>query len=213
MRRPLGRFMRDLGLSRNEVFADLLAGHLDITRDAASLIRDAIAGTVPLDRAYERMKELEHEGDAARGTLVVELAAALVTPIDREDVFRLSRSIDDVLDDLRDLMREWTLFRADDARFLGPVLEAVVRAVDDLRTAVSALAPDPRSVVEATLLAKKSCNRLHRLYQVTMARLLREPLTTELLKRRELLRRVEDVGRHLDDAADVLSDAAVKRSV
>ena len=39
------------------------------------------------------------------------LAGVLVTPVDREDLFRLSRSIDDVLDNLRDFVREWDLYK------------------------------------------------------------------------------------------------------
>jgi hypothetical protein len=44
-----------------------------------------------------------------------------------------------------------------------------------------------------------------------MARLLAEPLTSETLRRREVLRRLDIVGLRLSEAADHLATAAIKR--
>jgi uncharacterized protein len=88
--------------------------------------------------------DVEHRGDRARGGFV----HALAPPLDREDLFRVSRSVDDVLDNLRDFARELELF-----------------AVSDVA----------------------------------------------MLKRRELLRRLDVVGLRLGEAADALADGAVKR--
>ena len=134
-----------------------------------------------------------------------------MTPIDREDLFRLSRSIDDVLDDLRDFMREWNLYGMKDSNVLSLPLDAVIRAVRELRRAVDAIVREPDGVVEAALMAKKAATRIHRLYQADMATLLRQQVSTDLLKQRELLRRLESVSMHLNEAADVLSDASIKR--
>lgn len=48
-------------------------------------------------------------------------------------------------------------------------------------------------------------------YQQAMARLLAEPLTSETLRRREVLRRLDIVGLRLSEAADHLATAAIKR--
>ena len=60
----------------------------------------------------------------------------LVAPIDREDLFRLSRSIDDVLDNLRDFVREWGLLTLEDAHGFAGLLGAAANAIDDLQRAV-----------------------------------------------------------------------------
>jgi predicted phosphate transport protein (TIGR00153 family) len=46
----------------------------------------------------KRLQELEKEADELRRILIDDLNKTFVTPIDREDLFALSRTIDDVLD-------------------------------------------------------------------------------------------------------------------
>ena len=159
------------------------------------------------------MAEIEHRGDTLRAELVAKLATTLDAPIDREDLFRLSRSIDDVLDNLRDFSREWDLYKiaATDA-FLG-LLDAAASGVGDLHVAVQAMASDPRGTGQCALAAKKSANEIRRLFDLELGRLFRGELSMDVLKSRELLRRLDVVGLRLNEAADVLADAAVKRRV
>lgn len=44
------------------------------------------------------MRRFEKEADEVRRILIDELNQTFVTPIDREDIFALSRAIDDILD-------------------------------------------------------------------------------------------------------------------
>jgi hypothetical protein len=62
------------------------------------------------------------------------------------------------------------------------------------------------------LLAKKAANKIRRLYDVELGRLFRGEFTMEVLKSRELLRRLDVVGLRVNEASDVLSDAAIKRA-
>jgi hypothetical protein len=55
-------------------------------------------------------------------------------------------------------------------------------------------------------------NDIRQRYQTAMQAILDEPLSTETLKRRELLRRLDVVGLRIREAADALADGAVKRS-
>jgi hypothetical protein len=98
-----------------------------------------------------------------------------------------------------------------DSNVLSLPLNAVIRAVRELRRAVDVIVREPDGVVEAAFVAKKAATRIHRLYQADMATLLRQQVSTDLLKQRELLRRLESVSMHLNEAADVLSDASIKR--
>jgi len=146
-----------------------------------------------------------------RGELVGRLAGVLVSPIDREDLFRLSRSIDDVLDNLRDFVRECDLYEIEGGdSFLG-ILDAIASGVDDLRLAVRTIAGDSKDTSQSALASKKSANEIRRLYDAEVGRLFTGELSMEVLKSRELLRRLDVVGLRLNEAADVLSDAAVKR--
>jgi hypothetical protein len=205
------RAIRDLGRGESVPLTDILERQLGETVGACKLARSVAEGSAPSADACERMAEIEHEGDLLRGELITRLAGVLVAPIDREDLFRLSRSIDDVLDNLRDFVREWDLYEVGGGASFLDILDAIASGVEDLRLAVRTLARDPKDTSESALVVKKSANEVRRLYDAEVGRLFNGELTMDVLKCRELLRRLDVVGLRLNEAADVLSDAAVKR--
>lgn len=211
MRLSLIRIVKDLSRQSSESFVRLLAQHLDATLVAANLVHDFLSGKLPLDEARRALRAAEHEGDALRAQLVRELALALVTPVDREDLFRLSRAIDDVLDNLRDFLREWYLYEMSQPASLLVLIEAVVQVIRKLHSAVASLVDSPRDVTRRALAAKKACNVIRREYERQIATLYKQDLSMDVLKRRDLLRRLDVVGMRLNEAADVLSDALIKR--
>ena len=158
------------------------------------------------------MAEIEQRGDALRGKLVTRLAGVLVTPIDREDLFRLSRSIDDVLDNLRDFVREWDLYgiEANDA-----YLSLDRRHRERARRPSPGCADDRKGPERhESALPWSARNRQTRSAVSTMSSLGGSSAASSLWrssKCRELLRRLDVVGLRLNEAADVFSDAAVKR--
>ena len=149
--------------SRHAVIAGL-EGQLAETAAACRLARSMVKGKASPSDAQQQMADIEQRGDRLRAELIGRLEGVLVAPIDREDLFRLSRSIDDVLDNLRDFVREWGLFAIEDARGFAGLLGAAADAIDDLQRAVQTMAGDPREMTESALRSKKAANEIRRLY-------------------------------------------------
>lgn len=206
------RVLRELsGRSRVDM-TQLLLRQIAASLDGARVSRLAAAGQCPSATAREEMVEIEHRGDEARATLVTVLASSLVTPFDREDMFRVSRSIDDVLDNLRDFVREVDMFDVSDDR-LVPVIDTVVDGLELLRLAIASVTAASAEVSQRILDTKKSCNDIRRSYEHQLVSLLDGAVTTDMLRRRELLRRLDVVGLRLGEAVDALADAAIKRGM
>ena len=178
---------------------------------ACGLARSVAEGRLVASDALEQIGEIEHRGDLLRGKLVNQLAGVLVTPVDREDLFRLSRSIDDVLDNLRDFVREWDLYKIEATDACLGLIDATASGLQDLRQAVQTISRDPKETSQFALVCKKSANEVRRQYEAELGRLFDGELNMEVIKAREVLRRLDVVGLRLNEAADVLSDAAVKR--
>jgi uncharacterized protein Yka (UPF0111/DUF47 family) len=196
--------------SQGSSLVEILLHHLDADLDSAALAGALVAGNVSAEQARQTITEIEHRGDSLRARLVAGISRALITPIDREDLYRLSRSIDDVLDNLRDFVREWSLYAPATSSAL-PVLEEIAHATREVRAAVASIAEPDTDVAARVLAAKKACNGIRRSYESELGKLFAEELSMDVLKRRELLRRLDVVGLRLDEAVDVLSDATVKR--
>ncbi|MGH3328566.1 MAG: DUF47 domain-containing protein [Streptomycetales bacterium] len=208
------RLRRYLGLVSGRMDTELvnaLVGQLHATRDGALLAAAMIGGELSRGEAHERMRGIEHRGDTQRGVFVEELSGALVTPIDREDLFRLSRSIDDVLDTLRDFVRESYLFHLPGRSRFAPMLDQVLAGVGSLERAIADLVERPSRVTRSALEARKAGGTIRRMYQYEIARILAGEMTAEAMKERELMRRLEVVGMQIGEAADAIADGAMKR--
>ncbi len=203
----------DLSGRSGRLFADLLGAQVAATLEGARLVR---TGTTrkhapSTGDVRDEMSDIEHRGDDARARLIEQLSRALVTPIDREDLFRLSRSVDDVLDNLRDFAREVDLYDVEDRHFAKPLVKALIEGIETLAVAVEALAGTPDEVTGAALVVRKHAGSVRRLYQETLAVLFASDIDAEALKTMELLQRLDMVGLSLGEAADALADGAIKR--
>lgn len=206
------RFAGEVTGRSNRNMLRLLRAQIDAAVMGANVAREAALGDQGLDDAYRWIATIEHAGDDAREELIAEFSGSLVTPLDREDLFRLSRSIDDVLDDLRDFVREIHLFDATYEQAVQ-VADPIIDGLLALREAVDALEPQNDGMPERLIRAKRSCNAIRRAYEQQLAELLTGAVDVEMLRRRELLRRLDVVGLRVGEAVDALADASVKRAL
>jgi uncharacterized protein len=203
---------RELAGQAGEQLVAHLSGQLTATREAAAVAQQVARAEVASGAAVALATELEHRGDDHRRQLILDLSSALAPPMDREDLFRLSRSVDDVLDNLDDLIRELHLFGLEREPLLDAPLEGVAAGLELLDRAVGSIVDAPEECRVLAVEAKR--NHIRPRYQAAMAQLLAgdEPVTTRILRRREVLRRVDVIGLRLGEASDALADGAVKRS-
>lgn len=209
--RRMRRFAAEVTGSVDDELIATLRGQIAAGRGGAVIAKQAAVGGSDHSELEQRMSAQERAGDDQRAALVRTLSTALMTSFDREDLFRLSRSIDDVLDNLYDFVREAGLFRVADEH-CALLLDAVEDCLGQLDGAVAGIGSGQQALVRHALAASKTSVRVRERYQEALADLLAaEAVTPELLKRRELLRRLDVVGLRLGEAAAALSDGAVKR--
>lgn len=206
----MSRLARALNRRPDATLVDLLRRQVASAIEGVRVAREAVSGDLALERARADMARVEHEGDRRRSDAVTRLASAFANPIDREDLFRLSRSIDDILDNLQDFIRELALFDVEPAPGQDAMLKAIGVGLADLDEAIAAIARDPVQIRARSLAVRK--NEVRRLYQEAVAETLSGTIDASSLKNRELLRRLDVVGLRLGEAADALADGAVKRS-
>lgn len=210
---PLRQFIGDVLGVGGRRFVELLIGQLDETVAGVRLVQRAVRGDLGWPEAREDIARVAGRGERLREDLGREVAAALITPIDREDLARVARSTQDVLDNLRDFTRLVDLLRMSDTRAMVPVVEAIDAAIRVLREAVVGIAVEPRAIGQRAALTRQAAHAVRRAYDEALAELLRGDVAMETLRQREVLRRLDVVGLRLGEAGDALTDAAVKRAV
>jgi uncharacterized protein len=198
------------GAADRELVA-LLRRQLDVAQQAARVASRLVAGDLDADAARAEASTIESRGDDLRREVVELLSELLTTPLDREDLYRLSRALEDVIDNLRDLSREAALLGVGEDPLLRPVVDAVATALQRLDEPISLLSSDLAGTRTGALLAQHDINGVRRAYQQGLAELYAQPLEIGTLKRRDLLRRLDVVGLRLGEAVAALADGALKR--
>jgi predicted phosphate transport protein (TIGR00153 family) len=81
---------------------------------AADLLADLVAAEPAAREALAaRVKDAEHAGDEVTHEIMVKLNQTFVTPFDREDIYRLASSLDDVIDEMEEAADRIVLYRVE----------------------------------------------------------------------------------------------------
>jgi len=164
--------------------------------------------------AAATLAEKEKEADEARRILIDELNRTFVTPFDREDIFALSRAIDDVMDYAYSTVEEMGILGVEPNDFLRRMVSLLHDAANEIHLSMQRLKENPGVAAEHATRAKALENRVERVYREAIADLFSGPedihQITKMLKLREIYRHISNCADRGDEAANVIHDIVVK---
>lgn len=198
-------------IPREESFYGDFAAMAEQLRIGARLLVEMLATDPPVaDKAFE-IKEVEHKCDFLTHGIIQKLNKTFVTPIDREDIHSMARTLDDVMDAIDNAASLIPLYHIDRVRNGARELARVISdSTDQVRHAVEAL--ERRSgVLERTVEINRLENEADRIHQKAVGQLFddeRDPIT--VLKWKEILDLLEDATDRCEDVANLLENVVVK---
>jgi hypothetical protein len=163
--------------------------------------------------AAETVREDEHRADDAKRELRVALTRAFVTPLEPEDIFELSRGLDEVLNGAKNAVREAEVMSATPDPAMARMVEQIAAGTRDLADAFKELAAGDRARAGAAAdAAVKKQRRLEHIYREAMSGLVDVQDVRELAARRELYRRVARTSSRLVEVAERVWYAVLKEA-
>ena len=170
----------------------------------------------PVGKRSTQAKQVEKDADEVYRILIHELEDTFVTPLDREDIFTLSRSLDDFIDYIYDTIEELEIFNLEPFDELKVIAELLLEMANSLHLAMQRLLDHPRVANEHARRVKKLENAVEDAYRHALADLFQGPEDVEhimhMLKCREVLRHLSNAADMGDKAADIVMDIGVKWS-
>ncbi|MGQ9677270.1 MAG: DUF47 domain-containing protein [Chloroflexota bacterium] len=204
--------IRELFRPREVDFIKMLVEQAEKTRQGLEAL-EAFAKTGD-EAMAKRVAELEREEDELRRVLIDELNRTFVTPIDREDIFALSRAIDDVLDYAYTTIDEMTMFDLKPAKHMHKMASVLREASEELYYGVLHLKDHPNVALSHASRAKSLENQAESMYREAIAELFETVRTVEdvvyILKMREVYRHLSNAADRGDEAANIIGDIVVK---
>jgi len=189
-----------------------------LIQQAEKTLQGMVALEAYMKKASEKQAasvvQAEKEADEIRRILIDDLNRTFVTPIDREDIFALSRSIDDVMDYAFSTVEEMQILEVLPNDFLRRMVSLLHAAANEIHLAMLRLKDNPGVASEHASRAKALENRVERVYREALADLFSGPedvhQVMRMLKLREIYRHLSNCADRGDAAANTVHDIVVK---
>lgn len=198
---------------RDESFFELFVQQARNIETAAQVLLDLIADVHEAPAKAKELRDLEHAGDEITHEVMRRLNTVFVTPLDHEDIHKLTATLDDVLDHIE---AAGDLF----------VLHKIETPLPEMKAQADVLFEASRSMREALEVLPRysklapywiDINRLEnegdRLYRQAVADLFDgDRRALDVLKWKDIIDEVEAAIDQIEDVADALEAIALKHS-
>jgi predicted phosphate transport protein (TIGR00153 family) len=205
--------MKLFSRKRNNRFLELLEKQAEFTIEGMEALLKYIRQ--PDESLAHEVTQIEKRADEVRRILIDELNRTFVTPIDREDIFALSLTIDDVLDYAESTIEEMYLLEVKPNDYMERMVSLLTDAAREIYMGVLRLEDHPNVANDHAVRAKALENRMETVYREAIADLFAMPRdidhVVEMLKLREIYRHLSNAADRGDQAANVLGDIVVKK--
>ena len=158
------------------------------------------------------VRNVEREADELRRILIQELDQTFVTPLDREDIYNLSRAIDDVVDYANTTVDEMEVYEVKGDNHIKEMVNILQKAARELNDAVKILKDYPKIALEHAVKAKSYENQMEKAYHLALADLFKGTDTVYMLKMREIYRHLSNAADRGDEAANIISSIVMKHT-
>ena len=201
-------------IPKDEGFFELFDALAERVTLSAALLHELFTDPTRLDHFAGQIKELEHQADEVTHEVVVRLDRSFVTPLDREDIYALATTLDNVVDLVDGTARRAQMFHIGDCRKPAIQLTAVlVRASELIRRAVHNVR-DPQQVARISREIKKLEQEGDVLYFSAVGALFAGTPqdALEVVKWKELYDNIEYAIDESEDVLNVLESISIKNS-
>jgi len=200
-------------LPKNEDFYAAFIAMATQLRIGGGLLEEMLARDPAIWDKAEEIKEIEHKCDTLTHQIIQRLNTTFVTPIDREDIHALAKSLDDVMDMIDASAKLVRLYKIGAVRYGARELAHVVSvSIDQVRLALEAL-EKRTGVAQRAVEINRLENEADRIHEEAVRRLFdeeRDPIM--IMKWKEILDFLEEATDRCEDVANLLEGVVVKNA-
>ncbi|GAA1891864.1 DUF47 domain-containing protein [Actinomadura bangladeshensis] len=198
---------------REDSFYDMFADSANNLVTGARLLVELISDGADRAAIAEKMRACEHAGDECTHAIMRRLNETFITPFDREDIYRLASTIDDVMDEMEEAADLVVLYKIDEfPKGIVAMVEVLERAAELTAEAMPRLR-SMKELNEYWIEINRLENQGDQIYRKLLAHLFSgEYDTLTVLKLKQIIDRLEDAADFFEHVANTVETIAVKES-
>jgi predicted phosphate transport protein (TIGR00153 family) len=196
-------------------FFDLLEQQADIVLEGAEALLDLTRNFNNVTVKRDKIKDIEHKGDSMVHTIAEELNKTFVTPIEHDDLSKLTSRLDDVLDYIEAAShRMWSYEIKAVPPDMVKLAEVILASAKEVNHAVKDLrnVAKKNEIISHCIEVNRLENMADDVTHVAVAGLFKGNDVYELIKLKEIYEHLEMATDKCEDVADVIKDVFIKNS-
>lgn len=196
-------------------FFAMLDQQADVVLEGANALLDMVRNYDDILLKRDRIKAIEHKGDDLVHTIAEELNKTFVTPIDHDDMSKLTSRMDDILDYVESAShRLWAYEIERVPEDMVELTEVIVASVKEVNHAVKDLRNFKRKneIIQHCIEINRWENVGDDITHDAIAELFKSKDVIEIIKLKEIYEHLEMATDKCEDAADVIKDIFIKNS-
>jgi uncharacterized protein Yka (UPF0111/DUF47 family) len=207
--------LRDWIIPQDKVFFDLFEEQAEVLKKASVHLCSMIQNFNDPMNDCHKMKAYENEGDDITHTIYQILNKTFITPIEPEEISKLAKVLDDILDHIDDIARQlytYNIKKTDN--YMVEMSKLIHLQAEELVLVTASLRDlkNPDYIEEKCI----EINRLENLADEILDRALRELFLSDdairIIKLKEIYETLEIATDLCEEAANVIGDIAIKHS-
>jgi len=205
--------------ARDESFFDEFKKQGNKTVEGCQVFVDMLKtaqGIADVQAAAKRIANIEHECDLITHAVVAKLHTTFITPLDRNDIYRLTTKMDDIMDYIEAAAERMALYEigvvTPDVRALADVLLQSTQCVSEAVSGFRDL-KRPQSILDKCIEINRLENVADSVFRTSLARLFREekdPIT--IMKWKEIFELLETATDRCEDVANIIEGVVLENS-
>jgi predicted phosphate transport protein (TIGR00153 family) len=199
---------------RETSFYDMFSASADNIVTGSKLLLELLgADASARSEIADRMRAAEHAGDDATHAIFTQLNSSFITPFDREDIYRLAGSLDDVMDYMEEAVDLVVLYQVQELpkgveqqiEVLARAAELTAEAMPNLRTM--------RNLTEYWIEVNRLENQADQIHRKLLAHLFNGKYEAmDVLKLKQIVDVLEEAADAFEHVANTVETIAVKES-
>ena len=200
-------------IPKEERFYDDFTAMAEQIRHGAELLDAMLAPDKPVWDKADEIREIEHKCDFITHEILQRLNRTFVTPLDREDIHELARSLDDVMDAIDASATILKLYHIDSVRpGARELAHLILASAEQLVKATQAL-EKRKGLAECAVEINRLENEADRAHQAAVQALFQDERdAVVIIKWKEIFDFLEQATDRCEDVANVLEGVVVKHA-
>jgi len=203
-------------LPKETSFFEFFERHAALTVEGAKEFLSLVSTGANIGAKAKRIKEIEHETDVITHHCVEALHKTFITPIERDDIYRLITKMDDIMDFVEAASERIALYEIKDMTpEVKDLADVLVRAAEEVAHACSLLRnmKNAEAIIKDCIDINRLENEADAILRNAVARLFKEekdPIT--IIKWKEVYEHLENATDRCEDVANIIEGVVLEHA-